>query len=185
MKPAVICIVCVLLFIQNIKSQDSLKSELPWAHPPILAKLTFSGYQTVNVHIMNIKDSAIYVHQKTSGNPDPLHKINIYDQSTWDRYNYHFIETIKVNNKQVRYWVLPVSIVTGVVAGALIGYASAKKVGGFEELNNQWVGIVIGGILGGGIGTITGLVICSASDKKYLINGDWKSFEEMKKSMNY
>jgi hypothetical protein len=29
------------------------------------------------------------------------------------------------------------------------------------------------------------VVICSASEKKYLINGDWKSFEEMKKSVKY
>ncbi|MEJ0080868.1 MAG: hypothetical protein WDM78_07965 [Puia sp.] len=171
--------------MQNIKSQDSLKSAQVKTHRALLATLTFSGYQSAKVHIMNIKDSTLYVHQKTSGRPDPFHKINISDESGWDSYNYRFIESVKVRNKTVRAWLLPVSIVGGIVAGALIGYAAAKKSGGFENDLNEAGGIVIGGILGGGVGTVTGLVICGLSDKKYLINGDWKSFEEMKRSMNY
>ena len=71
------------------------------------------------------------------------------------------------------------------VAGALIGYAAAKKSGGIENELNEAGGIVVGGFLGAGVGTVAGLVICGSSDKKYLINGDWKSFEEMKRSMNY
>ena len=112
-------------------------------------------------------------------------QINIYDESGWDSYNYRFIESIKVRNKKLRSWLLPVSIVGGMVAGALIGYAAAKKSGGIEDELNEAGGIVLGGILGAGVGTVTGLVICGSSDKKYLINGDWKSFEEMKRSMNY
>ncbi|HEY2348564.1 MAG TPA: hypothetical protein VGH64_06090 [Puia sp.] len=185
MKPAIICFVCVLLFIQNSKSQDSLKSEPSGAHEAILAKLTLPGNQSVSIHIMDIKDSSIYVHQKTSGKPDPFHKVNFYDKSGWDVYNYRFIETVKVRNKKLRSWLLPVSIVGGMVAGALIGIAATKNHGDFEGSANQVFAGAIGALVGGGAGMVTGFVICGASEKKYLINGDWKSFEEMKKSMNY
>jgi hypothetical protein len=184
MKPLIICIACSFLFFQNIKSQDSLKSEQIKTHRALLARITFSESQSAMVHIMNIKDSAVFVYQKTSGKPDPFHKTNIYDASHWDSYNYRFIESIKVRNKTLRSWLLPVSIVGGFVAGAAIGVAVGKN-GGYGELENEWAGLVLGGLLGAGVGTVTGLVICSASEKKYLINGDWKSFEEMKKSVKY
>jgi hypothetical protein len=32
---------------------------------------------------------------------------------------------------------------------------------------------------------LTGLAVSSAFEKKYLINGDWKSLEEMKASLKY
>jgi hypothetical protein len=109
----------------------------------------------------------------------------MYVESNWDSYNYRYIESIKVSNKKLRSWLLPVMIVGGAVAGAMIGYANAKRNGGFEDIGNVGAGIFLGGILGGGVGTLTGLLICNASDKKYMINGDWRSFEEMKKGMNY
>jgi len=185
MKQVIICFACSFLFLQHIKSQDSLKSGQVKTHQAMLARITFSGAQSIKVHIMNIKDSSVFVYQKISGKPDPLHKTNIYIESKWDSYNYRFIQSVKVRNKKLRSWLLPVSIVGGVVVGALIGYAVSRSTGGVEDELNQVAGGVVGGFLGGGIGTLTGLIICSASDKKYLINGDWKSFEEMKKSMNY
>jgi hypothetical protein len=35
------------------------------------------------------------------------------------------------------------------------------------------------------VGTIAGFATSSAFEKKYLINGDWKSFEEMKADLKY
>lgn len=185
MKPAIFCFAFSLLFIHSIKSQDSLKSVQVKTHLALLARITFSESQSAKVHIMDIRDSAVFVYQKVGGKPDPLHKTNIYNEAHWDSYNYRFIESIKVRNKTVRSWLLPVAIVGGAIAGAFIGYAAAKDDGGIDGELNQGAGIVLGTILGGGVGTLTGLLICNASDKKYLINGDWKSFEEMKKSMNY
>lgn len=185
MKSIACCLAFGLLFLQNVKSQDSLKYEQVKTHQALLAKITFSETQTIKVHIMNIKDSSVFVYQKASGKPDPFHKTIIYNESSWDSYNYRFIENIKVRNKKLRSWLLPVSIVGGIVAGALIGYAAAKKGGGIEDELNLVAASVLGGFLGGGVGTVTGLIICGSSDKKYLINGDWKSFEEMKRSLNY
>jgi hypothetical protein len=185
MKPMTICLACSLLVFQNIKSQDSVKTGQAQTHQALLARITFSETQSVKVHIMNIKDSSVFVYQKVSGKPDPFHKTNIYVEANWDSYNYRFIQSVKFRNKKIRSWLLPVTIVGGAIAGALIGYASAKDDGSIDGAIDQGAGIVIGGILGGGIGVVTGLLICNASDKKYLVNGDWKSFEEMKKSMNY
>ena len=185
MKPVIVYLAFSFLFLQHIKSQDSIQYEHLKTHKALLARINFAGTQNIKVHIMNIKDSNIFIYQKVSGKPDPLHKTNIYIESTWDSYNYRFIQSVQVSNKKLRSWLLPVSIVGGIVVGALIGYATSKTTGGFEDELNQAAGGVLGGILGGGVGTLTGLLICHASDKKYLINGDWKSFEEMKRSMNY
>jgi Na+-translocating ferredoxin:NAD+ oxidoreductase RnfD subunit len=185
MKPITICLACSFLLLQHVKAQDSLKYEPIQTHQALLARITFSETQSVKVHIMNIKDSAVFVFQKASGKPDPFHKTNIYNEANWDSYNYRFIQSVKVRNKKIRSWLLPVSIVGGIVAGALIGYAASRNNGGNEDELNQIAGGVLGGILGGGLGTATGLIICSASEKKYMINGDWKSCEEMKRSLNY
>jgi hypothetical protein len=185
MKPMIVYITCSFLFLQHIRSQDSAKtSEAKPARAPIV-RVNFSETQSMRVPLMAIRDSSIFVYEKKSAHKDPLHKTNIYIESNWDSYNYRFIQSIKVSNRKLRSWLLPVTIVGSVIAGALIGYASAKDDGGIDGMVNQGAGIFFGGILGGGVGTVTGLLICSASDKKYMINGDWKSFEEMKRSMNY
>jgi hypothetical protein len=185
MKPLIICLTCSLLFFQNIKSQDNLKFQQTKTHHALLARIIYTDEQTMMAHIMNFKDSAIYVYENISGRPDPFHKINIYAESNWNSYNYRTIESIKVRKQGLRAWLLPVSIVGGVLAGGLIGSAVTKNADSFESLNNEWAGIVIGSILGAGVGLATGLIICNESEKKYLINGDWKSFEEMKKMMKY
>ena len=94
------CLQLLILF-QNIKSQDSLASEQPEKHPALSASLTFIGNLNMKVHIMGIKDSSLFVHkQKTSANPDPFHRTNIYIESAWDKYNYRTIESIKVPNNK-------------------------------------------------------------------------------------
>src|ERR1700681_3403034 len=84
MKPIIICIACSFLFLQNVNAQDSLKAEVAKPHQALLARLTFSETQSMKVHIMDIKDSSVFVYQKTSGHGDPLHKTNIYIESNWD-----------------------------------------------------------------------------------------------------
>ncbi|HET7002976.1 MAG TPA: hypothetical protein VFI33_16735 [Puia sp.] len=185
MKPMTICLICSFLFFQNIKSQDSLKSGQARTYQGLPARITFSETQSMKVRIMAIKDSSVFVYQKAAAKPDPLQNTNMYNESNWDSYNYRFIQRIKVRNTKIRAWLLPVAIVGGAIAGALIGNAGAQKSKGLPGAANQIGGIFLGGILGAGVGTLTGLIICNAYDKKYLINGDWKSFEEMKKSMNY
>jgi hypothetical protein len=146
MNPITVCLACSFLLLQHIKAQDSVKSGQAKTHQALLAGITFSGSQIMKVHIMNIKDSSVFVYQKASGKPDPFHKVNIYTDSNWDSYHYRFIESVKVRNKKLRSWLLPVAIVGGIVAGALIGYASATDDGGIDGAVNQGAGIFIGGV---------------------------------------
>ena len=185
MKPFIICIVFSIFLFQNVRSQDSLKVEQVRTHHAILAKITFSDAESMKAHIMNFRDSSMYVYENISGRPDPFHKINTHAEINWTRYDYKMIESVKVRNQVLRSWLLPVAIIGGVFAGGVIGNAVTKSDGGFEALNNEWAGIVIGSLLGGAVGTATALIICNESEKKYLVNGDWKSFEEMKKMMKY
>ena len=185
MKNITSCLAFLVLFMQVVKSQDSLKSRQVRTYQALPVMITFSETQTMKVRMMAIKDSSVLVYQKAPDKQDALHNTNMYNESNWDSYNYRFIQKIKVRNTKIRAWLLPVAIVGGAIAGALIGNANAQKSDGFPGAANQVGAIVLGGLLGAGVGTITGFIICNAADKKYLINGDWKSFEEMKKSMNY
>ena len=184
MKSLAVCLVVSVLFLQNTKSQDSLKPKLNEARYPVYtARFYLLGGQNMKAKLMLIKDSSFFIYQKSSAGRDPFHKTNIYAESQWERYNYKFIESIKVNNKKIRGWLIPTSIVAGVIGGAVIGKNSAHG-SGWESVPSAF-NIFLGAILGGGIGTLTGLAVSSALDKKYMINGDWKSLEEMKASLKY
>jgi len=185
MKPITICLACCFLFLQNIKSQDSLKTGQVKTHHPLTVTITFSETQSMRVQMMAIKDSSVFVYQKAPGKKNTSQSTNMYSESNWDSYNYIFIQKIRVRNTKIRAWLLPVAIVGGAIAGGLIANANYKKGDGFTEAANQIGAVFLGGILGAGVGTVAGFIICNASDKKYMINGEWKSFEEMKKSMNY
>jgi hypothetical protein len=185
MKPMIVYITCSILFLQNIKSQDSLKmGELKPRRAPVV-RVTFSESQSMRVPLMAIRDSSIFVYAKTSTHKDPMHRTNFYIESNWDSYNYRYIESIKISNSKLRSWLIPVSIVAGVVAGAIIGNSAATNKGDINGEINKVGAVLLGGILGGAAGTLTGFALSSAFEKKYMINGDWKSFEEMKRSMNY
>ena len=166
-------------------SQNSIKIEDTLPHHAILARVSFSERQSIRTHIMAIKDSSLFIYQKTAGHADPFHKSNIYIESQWESYNYRFIESVKVTNKKLRSWLIPVSIVAGVTAGVLIGVSAARNDQGLEGIAPYTGKILLGALLGGAAGTAVGLIVSSANERKYLINGDWKSFEELKADLKY
>ena len=181
MKHTTICLALSVLFLQVVKSQDSLKAkgaETP--HSTYSIRLNLLQGQSFTVHLMDIKDSSVFVFQKKSLAPDPFHKgktlMNI--DSNWDQYNYRFITSIKVRNKKLRTW----TILSGLVVGTVAGIAIATN-GGSGSGYAEGAAVVLGLLLGGGVGAVTGVIVSSALEKKYLINGDWRSFEEMKASL--
>src|SRR4051812_28962712 len=120
MKHLIIFFACSFLFLQYVTAQDSAKAaELQPRHAPTV-RITFSETQAMRVPLMDIRDSSIYVYEKTSAHTNPMHRTNIYNESDWNSYNYSHIQSVKVRNKKLRAWLIPVSIVAGVVAGALI-----------------------------------------------------------------
>jgi hypothetical protein len=134
---------------------------------------------------MDIKDSSLYIYSKKSAKPDPLHQVNMNMPSGWESYNYKFVTGVKVRNKSLRAWVTPTSIVAGIVAGAIIGKSLGSKSSSGEGQISSSGSVILGGLLGGTGGLIIGAVICSAAEKKYMINGDWKSLEELKAELKY
>jgi hypothetical protein len=185
MKLLPICLAVSVLFLQNVKSQDSLKPKLNGArHPVYTAMFYLLGGQTMKATLMAMNDSSVFIYQKSSAGRDPFHKVNIYAESQWESYNYKFIESVKVNNKKIRGWLIPTSIVAGIIGGTVIGKNSAHG-SGWDGAYSAFGNIFLGAILGGALGTLTGLAVSSALDKKYMINGDWKSLEEIKASLKY
>ncbi len=175
-----------LLFLQNLKSQDSLQMKKNKPQPPVYSiKLILPGSQTFEAHLMNIKDSSIYVYTKSKAKQRPSHKINKNDPSNWESYHYKFVTGIKMRNNGLRSWLMPTTIVAGIIGGALIGKNAGSGGSGWNGAGNAAGSIFLGGVLGCAAGAITGAVICSASEKKYMINGDWKSFEELKADLKY
>lgn len=105
MKNITVCLAFSVLFLQTAKSQDSLKSnkaETP--HPTYSVRLNLLKDQSFTAHLMDIKDSSVFVFQKKSAAPDPFHKGTklMSIDSNWDQYNYRFITSIKVRNKTLR-----------------------------------------------------------------------------------
>jgi len=184
MKPLLISLMFSFFLLQNVKSQDSLQQ--PKTPPPVYAiKLFLPGDQTLRTHLMDIKDSSLYIYSKKSAKPDPLHQVNMNMPSGWESYNYKFVTGVKVRNKSLRAWVTPTSIVAGIVAGAIIGKSLGSKSSSGEGQISSSGSVILGGLLGGTGGLIIGAVICSAAEKKYMINGDWKSLEELKAELKY
>jgi len=183
MKNITVCLSFSVLFFQAAKSQDSLKpKEAETPHSTYSVRLNLLRDQSFTARLMDIKDSSVFVFQKKSAAPDPFHKgktlMNI--DSNWDQYNYRFITSIKVRNKTLRTWTILTGFVVGAVAGTLIAKNGGESTGYGAE-----VPFILGFLLGGGAGAVTGVIVSSAIEKKYLINGDWKSFEEMKASLKY
>ena len=185
MKPFTVCLAFMFILLQHVKAQDSLQSEQIKTHQALHVRITFSGTQSMIVPLMAIGDSSIFVYEKTSAHKHPLHRTNIYVESNWDSYSYKYIESIKVRNRTLRAWLIPVSVVAGVVAGTIIGKNSGSNKLDVNSQINYAGTVFLGGLLGGAVGTLTGFALLSAFEQKYMINGDWKSFEEMKRSLNY
>jgi hypothetical protein len=195
MKRLIIFFACSFLFLHNVTAQDGAKTVEPKPRHAPTVRISFSETQSMRVPLMDIRDSSIYVYEKTSAYRSPTHRTNIYNESDWSSYNYSHIQSIKVRNKKLRAWLIPVSVVAGVVAGALIAKSSIHYRGeSFSDDYGYYFGggmindaakIFMGGLIGGAVGTLAGFAISSSLEKQYMINGDWQSFEEMKKSMNY
>ena len=196
MKPFIAYIVFTTLFLQNLKAQDSLISQENVKHASYKVKIVLFQDQTIKGYLMAIKDSSVFVavknlnaNKKNLG-PDPFHKSMFTGDTALDknnymqnRYNCKLIEGIKVTNLKTKTWTIVTGAVIGIVVGATIGIRNGSDQG-ILGLSSGAKGI-LGGILGGGVGALTGLAVSGIFEKKYLINGDWKSLEEMKADLKY
>ncbi len=196
MKQFITYIVFTIIFLQNLKSQDSLTSQDNDKHSFYKARINLFQDQTIKGYLIAIKDSSVFVSEKNMTakkrnlGPDPFHKSIFTGDTSLDknnyiinRYNYKLIESIKITNQKTKTWTIVTGAVVGIVAGAIIGSSNGSDQG-FLGLSSGAKGFFVG-IIGGGVGALTGLAVAGAFEKKYLINGEWKSLEEMKASLKY
>ena len=72
-------------------------------------------------------------------------------------------------------------MVGGAAIGAIIGGLGGNDTGWFGLTSGEKA--FVGGLIGVGAGALVGTIIVNSGDKKFLINGEWTSLEEMKESL--
>jgi hypothetical protein len=133
-------------------------------------------HATVKGYLVTIKDSSIYLSQEKM----PMMSENA-NLSYLNKFEYNYIEKVKVAKAHAKGKSILTGAIIGIVTGAIIGYALGDDEGWFALTAGEKA--FIGGVIGGGAGCLVGAIVGSSSEKKYLINGDWKSLQEMKESL--
>lgn len=180
MKLLTLTCTLTMLFLQTVKSQDSLKlvnSKDTIMKPSFYKVYVYQPHlRGVKGYLVTIEDSSIFISQ----NKMPLSFANV-NLAYSEKFDYKSIQKIRLNKPKVLGSSILIGAVVGIIAGALIGYASGDDSGWFALTAADKA--FVGGLIGGGAGTLVGTIIGKASEKKFLINGDWKSLEEMKESL--
>jgi hypothetical protein len=187
MKPFTTCVILAGLFLQTVKGQDSVQSKrAETGHRIYKIGLILPGGQHLRAWLMAIKDSSVYLYIKPTGSPDPFHKDarRMKYDSTWDRYKFNYVESIKVNNRKLRTWAIVSGGIIGMTAGIIVGSHSGNG-SGLEGATSDFMGGLLGALIGGAVGSLSGLVVASSLEKKYMINGEWKNLEELKATLKY
>ncbi len=102
---------------------------------------------------------------------------------TINRYDCRMLSSIRVTNTKAKTWTVVGCAVAGIIIGAVIGVSQGPDQGLFA-LDAAAKGIALG-IVGGAIGTLVGFAIAATEDKKYLVNGNWESLQELKAELKY
>ncbi len=195
MRSIIVCLLLSILFLQLAKAQDSAQSLESVKHRYYKVKLFLTGGLTEHGYLMGIHDSAVYVsvekiHYGGKYLPDPFHDHMFKGDTARDkkhfdinRYDCQMLSSIRVINTKAKTWTVVGCAVAGIIIGAVIGVSQGPDQGLFA-LDAAAKGIALG-IVGGGIGTLVGFAIAATEDKKYLVNGNWESLQELKAELKY
>jgi uncharacterized membrane protein YeaQ/YmgE (transglycosylase-associated protein family) len=169
-----------MLFLQTVKSQDSLKpvnSQDAVLKPTVYKAYIYQPHlRSIRGYLVTIKDSSLFLSQ----NKIPLSFANA-NLAYSEKFDYKSIQKVKLSRPKVLGRSILIGAIAGIIAGAIIGYASGDDSGWFALTAADKA--VVGGLIGAGAGTLIGASIGREAEKKFLINGDWKSLEEMKESL--
>ena len=164
--------ICILI-LQTVKSQDTVIRSSTY-----VARISQIYNHPVKGYLVTINDSSLYL----SRIKVPLSLDNV-NTAHLEKFDYRSILEVKLSRPKSMGKSIIIGAVIGIVVGAIIGHAQGDDSGWFGLSSGDKA--VIGGIIGAGAGTITGAIIAKSSEKKFLINGDWKSLKDMKESLQY
>jgi len=171
MKPIIITCLLSLVFFQVAKSQDTLYK--PRVYNSIIKQY---GVKPVKGYLATIRDSSLYITQS-----EVYLNFDTANLSYFQKFDYKSLVSVKLYNRSKRGRTFLICILTGVVAGALIGYSGGNDTGWFALTAGGKA--VVGGIIGAGAGSIVGAIIAADNEKKFLINGEWESLRDMKEGL--
>jgi hypothetical protein len=165
-----------LFFLQIVKSQDSLekfksyKIVVNQVMPGSLTKSVVKGY------FATIQDSALYV----SGSKIGM-SFNHMNTEYLQKIDYKTLTSVKLYDHSKSPMTMLFCMVGGAAIGAIIGSLGGNDTGWFGLTSGEKA--FFGGLIGVGAGALVGTIIVNSRDKKFLINGEWTSLEEMKESL--
>jgi hypothetical protein len=161
---------------QTARSQDSLPA--PKTYNAII-KYQPEGFYKKGLfkeYFVAIGDSSLDV----SGKKMPVNFASA-DLNLLQRIDYRSLESAKIYQRNKNALTILLCAVAGAGVGALIVQAGGNDSGLFAlDAADK---AIIGALIGGGAGSLVGLAIAKGQEKNFLINGQWKSFEEMKEWM--
>jgi hypothetical protein len=178
MKPFLIFCTVGFFFIQSVQSQDSLKNigQEHTSNTYYKVYIFKSERHPIKGYLVTIQDSSVFI----SSYKDKM-ALNFIDPnlSFTEKIDYKAIQKMKIFNPKVIGRCILIGALTGIVAGAILGYVGGSDNGlfGLSAGGNAFVGGIFGGTLGTAIGAIAG----QGYTKEYLIDGEWKNLENVKK----
>jgi hypothetical protein len=182
MKPILCSSLFCLFFLQTVRSQDSSASHstynaiIKYHFKGLLKTTSFQGY------FVTIEDSSLFV----SASKMPINFMNP-ELGSLQRIDYRNLESAKIYQRQKNVLTIVLCTLVGAGIGALIGHGSGNDSNNFNAQTlvplDAGQKALIGALIGGGAGSLIGVVITKAQEKKFLINGEWKNLEEMKATL--
>jgi hypothetical protein len=178
MKKMMTSILMSLVFLQVVRSQDTLPS--PKTYNAVI-KYRPEGFVKPSLlrgYFVSIQDSSLYV----SRGKMPVNFKNA-NLSALQKIDYKNLVSAKLYNRGKNVLTILLCAVAGAGIGALIGQAGGNDTSSFGLFGTAGEKAAAGALIGGGVGSLIGIVISKAQEKHFLINGEWKSLQEMKEGL--
>lgn len=168
-------LVISFLFLQTMHAQDTLPS--PKTYNAVIKFHTagFKKSSLVTGYFVTIQDSALYLSPRQM----PTNFINPH-LGTLQKIDYRNLVSAKLYSRKKNVLTILLCTVAGAGIGALIGQAGGNDTSNLGLFGSAGEKAAIGALIGGGAGSLIGIVISKSQEKHFLINGEWKSLQDMK-----
>ncbi len=167
-----------VFFLQTARAQDSLSR--PKTYNAVIKYLPegFVKPSVLKGYFVTIQDSSLYISQSQmqvnfeNANLSRLHKLD-----------YRNLVSAKLYSRTKNVLTIVLCTVAGAGIGALIGQAGGNDTSNLGLFGSAGEKAIVGALIGGSVGSLIGVVVAKTREKNYLINGEWKSLQEMKEGL--